>query len=242
MPNPNCYGALNIIAVRVATLAANGAPATGANRGYVTSSVTQAKVSPDLLKGVQETVQAGNNNLCQYYRDCDRLKSFDIDMTFCALEPELFNFLTGSTALTSPGTGIYAAGQSGKGVGAIYSDPTASCTNGVCLEFWELAWNQTEQATSTLFAAAGTLTYIHHVFPRVFLQVDDATFDNKFRDIKVTGFARTNSKITINGPFDDWPTAVTQANGFTSGLGGFFYDNAVPTAACGSITVPSAAS
>ncbi len=241
MPNPNCYGAIEVVAMRVSALAASGAPLTGANNGYVTSNVMQADAKPDLLKGIEEIAQGANNNICQYLRDCDRLKSFEITVQLCAMEPDLVNLMNGSTSIASTESGIYSAGQSGKTIGGKYSNPTDSCQNGVCVEFWELAWDQTEQAKSNIFSAASTLTYWHHVFPRVKFQIDDQKFDNKWRLPQLKGVATTNSKITANGPFDDWDIAVANAGGFT-GLGGYFLDDEFPASACGLITVPSAAS
>ncbi len=241
MPNPNCFGGIEVAACRISALAANGSPLTGANHGYVTAAINTVDIKPDLLKGIEEIQQSANTNICQYFRDCDRLKDFEITVNMCTMEPDFVNLTTGGVSIASTGAGIYSAAQSGKTVGGFYPNPTDSCPNGVCIEFWELAWDQTVQATSNLFAAAGSLTYWHHVFPKVKFQIDDQKLDNKFRTPQLKGVATTNPRVTANGPFDDWPISVANAGGFT-GLGGYFLDNSFPTAACGLISVPSAAS
>jgi hypothetical protein len=237
---PNCFGVLQCAASRFSSLTGTGAPNTGNNNGYVTTNLMSADVKADIEKGADETIINALNNVCQEFRDCDRLKSIDLTIEVCSLEPDLLNLLLGGVKFTSPGSGVYSAAQSGRAVGLQFPLPTDPCNNGVCVEFWQLAWDSSSQATSSLFTAT-SLTYVHWVFPKILFQISDFKISDKFTTFKLNGIARVNPKITANGPFDDWDLAVANAGGVT-GLGGFFYDDEFPAAACNLINVPSAAS
>ncbi len=255
----DCPGAIQVVAMRVASLSATGAPLTGANLGYVTANVMSAEVKPVILKGASETLTAEDGSVCENFHDCDQLKSFDLTVELCTVEPDLVNLMTGyapvvsaissgtgrvfdaariyDTPLTFDGSIANAAATSG----SQYPTNTAACANGVCVEFWELAWDSTTQAASNLWAAADTLTYWHHVFPRTYWHIDDQKISNKFRILKLSGWASDKHKVTADGPFDDWDAAVVQAEG-AMGLGGYFLDDEFPAAHCGPIPVPSLAS
>lgn len=207
---------------------------TGAGNGWATTNLMNVDVNPVLDKAADETLKNGLNNICQQYEDCDRLKSFTITMEFCTLEPDALHLAVGGSIITGTGPGA------GKTLGLQYPLPTDSCGNGISVEFWQLAWDGDAQATSSLFAGT-SLTYLHHVYPKVLFQIADIKGDTKFTTWKIVGQARINPKITANGPFDDWPAGVVNAGGVT-GLGGWFYDTALPAGACAPIAIPSAAS
>lgn len=233
MSSPNCFGAIQVAATRVAALNPNGSPLTGAGNGYVTSNLMTVTIAPVLDKGADETLKNASNNICQQYEDCDRLKSITITLELCSFEPDFAHLIAGG--LSFPGSGPGAA----KTLGWQFPQVTDACTNGVCLEFWQLAWDGDSQAIPTsVFANNNTLAYWHHVYPRVLFQLADMKGETKFTVFKFVGTARINPKVTANGPFDDWPTGVTNFGGIT-GLGGIFEDSTVPTGACSLISVPS---
>lgn len=237
MGAPNCYGAIQGNVFRVTALTSTGAPLTGANQGYVSGNGIKVDVKPTMEKGFEDTLKSANGNLCQTFVDCDRLKAVELSLDICSLEPDLLNLMVpGRTFTTTTGTGTGA----NKTMGYEFPRPDSGCSAGVCLEVWQLAWDSDSQAVSNLFAA-NTLTYVHWVFPRVAFQIADFTMEQKFTVFSVEGSCKTNAKITANGPYDDWPVGVANKGGVT-GLGGFFYDSTIPTAACSLITVTSAAS
>lgn len=230
MAQPSCFGAIQAVATRIASLTATGAPLNTATAGYCTTILTKAEIKPQVEKGEEDTIKNAAGNLCQAFEECDRLKSVDISLEVCSLEPDFMKLLTGGRTFVS----------AAKTQGWEFPLPTDSCNNGVCLEFWQLAWDGNQQAASNIFAGT-TLTYVHWVFPRVLFQVSDFTIENKFTIFKLDGKAKVNTKITANGPYDDWETAVANAGGVT-GLGGYFLDDIVPATQCGVIPVTSAAS
>lgn len=223
-----CNGAIQSCAQRYAGLTSTGAPLTGLH-GYQTSILADATITPQVEAGDEDIVKNACGSLCQTFEECDRLKTVDIEINVCSLEPDLVNLLIGGRSFVSGGTTW----------GVEFPLPTDACNNGVCMEMWQLAWNQDTQAVSS-----NSLLYVHWIFPKVLFQIADFKVENKFTIFKFKGKCKVNPKITANGPYDDWPasTGIVAAGGLT-GLGGFIYDTTtLPAATCGLVNVPSSAS
>lgn len=235
MPEPHCFGSLQVCRMRIAKLNASGSPLTGALNGYVTNALIEATVDLEIEEGDQFTLKNGCGEICQTFRDCDRLVGASIEMDLCHLDAELVAFMTGSSVIRDLG----GAG-SGNAIGMEFAGTDDACADGVSLEMWTKAWDNTVQATPP-FAGGNTNVYFHFVFPRTKFHVGQLTFENDFMRVPVAGFAEENPRITSNGPFDDWPADIAARGGITN-IGGFFLDSTIPTAACGAISVSSAAS
>lgn len=234
MPEEHCFGSLQVCRLRAARLDANGSPLTG-TYGYVSDALVEATVDLEIEEGDKLTQKNGCGNICQTFRDCDRITGASLELKLCHLDAELISFLTGSTVIRD----LSGTGQ-GDAIGMEFPASDDDCPNGVSLELWTKAWDNTQQATPP-FLGGGTIAYFHFVFPRTKFQMGQMKFENDFMEIPVSGFANENSRITANGPFDDWPADIAARGGFTN-VGGFFLDDTIPTASCGAISVPSAAS
>lgn len=234
MPEEHCFGSLQTLRVRVAALDAAGSPLTGLH-GYVTDALIDATIDAEIEEGDEFTVKNASGAICQTYKDCDRFKRATVEMNLCHLDAELLQLLVG-------GSVIRDLGGAGVGDAIGYEVPTLTspCANGVCLELWTRAWDSGAPATPP-FAGGSTLVYFHFVLPKVKFALGSLNFENDFMTIPVTGFGDENPRITANGPFDDWPADVASRGGITSPLG-FFMDSSIPDAACGQISVSSAAS
>ena len=108
-----------------------------------------------------------------------------------------------------------------------------SCEQGVILEFWQKAWNTSEQN-------ADPYAYIRWVFPRVRLNFNnDFTFENEFLPLSLSGDTLANSSAGL-GPDGDWLQAPT-----SSAHAMWFYDsstvfnNIVTNTQCGVQDIPA---
>jgi hypothetical protein len=228
----NCYGSLQVCAIRVARLETSGAPDNGAGNGYVSDALISLQVGVELTTGDDLEQKNGCGAICQSFKDCDRIKRLTFTMNLCQLDAELIELLTGATLLQDlPGTG--------EAIGWMFPAVDAACPDGVSLEVWTKAWDGSEQATPTYLSnAAG---YWHWVFPRTKWVMGQVTMENGIMVVPVTGFGEENSSITADGPFNDWPVEVANQGGITR-VGGVFLDDELPTASCGYISVTSTAS
>lgn len=228
MSEPHCYGSLQLCRLRAALLLPSGAPDDGANNGYVTTAAISAGISLTLKEGDDLELIDGCGNVCQSFKDCDRIKRATVELDLCILDSELISLLIGGGTLFQ---------QSGDAIGFGLPGIDADCPNGVALELWTKAWDGAVQATPP-FLGGTTNAYWKFVFPKVKFQLGDMTLENGFAHFPLTGIAEENPNITANGPFNDWPTGVANAGGVVTSMG-FFLEDDLPAAACGFIAVPS---
>lgn len=231
----HCFGSLQVCRIRTAKLTSSGSPDTGAQKGYVSDAIVDLGVSVEIESGDDLVLKNGCGALCQTFKTDDSIKGVNLDMTLCQLDSELIWQMAGGRLMRDlAGAGV------GNVIGYELPGSTAATNNGVCLEVWTKAWDSSQQATP-VFLGGTTAAYFHWVFPKVRFTLGDTTMENDIMKVKMSGFGEENSHVTANGPFDDWPADVAAPGGITKS-GGWFLDSAIPAAACGSITVTSAAS
>jgi len=231
MPNPSCFGSLQVCAMRVALLDETGAPLPGANNGYVSDAVVTIDVGVELSEGDDFELKNGCGNICQTFKDCDRIKRLNLSLELCQLDYELVQMLVGGTLFTDSGSGIL-----GTPLGWEFPASTDPCEDGVSFEFWTKAWDGAEQAAPG--APLSGIAYHHWVATRAKFQLADNTVENDILTFALEGFGEENDALPADGPFGDWPAWVSINGGFTT-TGGIFLDDSIPTAACGSIEVPA---
>jgi hypothetical protein len=232
MAEPHCYGSLQVCALRVAKLDAAGSPDDGASNGYISDALIMARITTEVEEGDEFTLKNGCGAICQTFKDCDRVKRVPVEMELCQLDSELLSLLTNGSNIIEISTG--------DSIGYELPEADTACSNGVSLELWTKAWDGSYQATAPTFGGT-TETWWHWVLPNVKFQIGDLTLENEILKVPVKGFGNENPRITADGPFDDWPSDIVARGGITSSAG-WFLDDTLPTAECGFVNVPSAAS
>lgn len=223
-----CFQSLRCVALRITKLTAGGAPQTGANNGYVVNDVIDLAMTMEYEAGTDVTKKNGNGDLCFVFQEPDKVKGLSLAANFCELDAYLLEFLTNVTLFTS---GSDAVGFKAPAVGTS-PDP-------VCVEAWSIMWDGSAQATPDYLSnAAG---YWHWVFPFNRWQQGDLSAEDDVMVVPASAKCSENANLTVNGPYDDWPTEVANGGGIET-LYGVFEDDAYPTATCDRITVSSAAS
>lgn len=212
--NAGCVTPIHICKARVTRLTSTGAVATPTNTNhYVTDKIVSMEVEPEIQEGESKVLIGGCDCICVSYKGRDKLLRFNITLTFCALEPELVELLTGASLLTN-GTA--------QGIGGQWADQN-SCSSAlqpmVALEAWSDSWFGDAQFT--------TYPYIRWVFKGTFWQWDTLTLENDFTTPTLKGFSRSNANF--GNAYVDYPTGVSNLGS----LGGWFYDSAQPAAYCG---------
>jgi len=232
MAEPHCYGSLQVCALRVAKIDAAGSPVSGARNGYISDAIIQAQIQVEVEQGDEFTLKNGCGAICQTFKDCDRVKRVTIDMDLCQLDSELLSLLTSGSNILDI--------SSSESIGYELPEARDACSDGVSLELWTKAWDGSYQATPPVYGGS-TESYWHWVMPSVKFQIGQLTLQNDVLVVPVKGFGNDNPRITSNGAFDDWPSDIVARGGITSSAG-WFLDDTLPTAVCGFVSVPSAAS
>lgn len=229
-----CFGTLQVCAYRVTQLNSNGTAWAGAGHGLANNALIDATISPVYSDGSDIEQKNGCGQICQTYKDCDKLKAFNVTLNLCVLDAQLQQFLMGGYLFRDT-----AGAGSGDVIGYEYPALTDACNAGVALELWSKAWDGSAQATPPF--ASGAVVYQHWVFPKTTWRQGDTTLEDGFSVFPFTGYGVANSRISANGPYDDWPADIAMRGGVRN-AGGWFFDTTLPTAACSTITVTSAAS
>lgn len=223
-----CNTSLDLCGIRVAKLTTGGAPNTGASNGYFSDAPVKLQVTVTTEAGADLSQKNGCGTLMATLQEPDQIKGITFALDLCQLDAELMEIMTTASVFTSGGNAI--GGQ----MAAVGTSPTP-----VCFEAWSKAWDGDSQIVAAL--TSPDATYIHWVFPFTRWVQGAFTLDHTLLVTPLTGKGSENTHITANGPFNDWPVAVTGAGGVTR-LGGWFFDATLPTTACTYVAVTSAAS
>lgn len=225
-----CYTSIDLCAIRVAKLTTGGSPDTGATNGYQTGAAIKLEITVEIETGEEFTQKDGCGEICATFKEPDKIKRLSLAMDLCQLDALLLEFMTGASSFSSGGNIV------GSQFAAVGTNPDP-----VCVEAWSKAWDNDQQAVVPF--TSPDATYIHWVFPYTTWVQGNLVVEHNLMVVPVTGNGRENANITANGPFDDWPTAISNAGGITR-IGGWFFDDALPADldACEAIAVTSAAS
>lgn len=183
-----CRPQIQVCASRFARLYGSGVPAQGLENLYVSSQLASFNFTPNVKTGQEMELINGCGVDCIAYKDCDRVKWYDIEMLFCSPDPELSELVAGGVVLQ---TGA-AVGYGAERLNA------AACPDGVSIELW-----------AKRVVQGGTLDptypYAWWAWPRIVdVIIQDATFEDGPFQWKLSGRA-TENENWFDGPVNDWP-------------------------------------
>lgn len=121
---------LQVCALRLTRLAADGSTPAGVTNMYVTDKLSKLDVNPNYETGDEITLKTGCGAIAAAYKDLDRLKRADVTLTVLTSDPELSELAAGFSLITSGGQSVGAAWP------AVGSAPPP----GVSIEAWTKAW------------------------------------------------------------------------------------------------------
>lgn len=212
----DCASSVQVCAMRVAALGADGVPAPGAKNLYVTNALILLTHTPVYKEGTVKEQENGCGDLCIYQKDCDRLERVDLEMQLCSPDPQLHQMLIGGT--------LIAAGSDDIGL-ALPAVGAAGCPNGVSIEAWSKAWIQDSQAVDR--------PWIRWVFPRTYWKLGPKSLHNDIMQNPLSGYGSENDNF-FNGPGNDYPSSALAVSHRCMS---WFRDSAIPATSCGARTL-----
>lgn len=231
MSLPTCFSSRQVCRVRVALLDAAGAPDSGASNGYITKGLVSIETDPQVEEGEEVVVKNGCGDICLRYVDKDIVKGVNATINLCELDAQFYWLLLGGTTFTETASADVFGGRMPEVADGGAPD--------FSLEWWTIAQDVASQATPD---STGNLpAYYHFVIPKISFAPGQTTYENGPATIPVIGKGQENPNLTVNGPFDDWPTEVANAGGIPSPFG-WWLDSTLPDASCAYVNVTSAAS
>lgn len=214
-----CSASLQACALRVTRLLPSGVPKPGTNNMVVTDSLTEMVVTPVYTAGADLEKLTASGKVKFIFKDDDRFKRIDFDLTICSVDPSVTELLAGGAVLESGAREGYAFPQVGSG-----NNCGVGGRDGVSIEIWTR--NLLEGGYSDPIEP-----YLHWVFPRCFGHLAPRTFNDDIQDVKFTGFGLENPNW-YDGPVGDWPLPSQSAR-----CGQFIEAETLPTTVCGYQTV-----
>jgi hypothetical protein len=212
-----CPAVIRLCAIRLTALDAVGNPVAGPNNVYVSSNSIMLSVKPTIEAGEDKTLVGGCDCIIATYRGKDKLKWFEFELDQGVLEPGLQELMLGSAVILD---------GSGNPIGNWWPSQLGCDVPGqpnVCLEAWQDLWEDDHQF-------ATPYQFLHYIWPSTSWEIGDFDLQNDFMQPKLTGYSRANPQWG-EGPFHDTPE-------FVQPIGGYWFDNEIPTAACGWQTQP----
>lgn len=213
-----CTSSIQVCALRIAKLSTAGVPVVGEESMVVTDALIKVDYKFTIKAGQKIDVENGCGGTCVTWQDDDTIDGVTLDINLCSLDDDLIVLATGATPVV---IGDVVRGFAVPAVGT-------KLANRVSVEAWSLAWDVDAQAVEGADAL-----YHHWVWPSVGFRLGDASLAQGAFIQPITGRGRGNPNIG-NGPANDLPAGV-----FTSPMGHYVDDNALPTPSCGLLAVAS---
>lgn len=217
MANLTCASTLKLCALRAIKLDTDGTPLVGSNSQIVTDAPILLGYTPNQPDRERFEQLNGCGDQCALFiGDPKAVDSVDLRLNLCTLDAELIEFLAGGALITE------SYDETG------YLSPTDATVNvnGVSIEAWSYAW-----AGRARHQKGGVDAYWRTFFPQTKWSVGEITKENGISVIPLTGIAEENSGWATGLAADPVPTAVGES------VYGYFLDDAIPTAQCGSQAV-----
>lgn len=229
-----CFTPWKIPRVRVTQLNSCGLPITGCST-VVSDGIISIEMTKEYEEREEFFVKNGDGTFCVRETNPPILKWINLVITFCNVDPELVNILTGNPTYLNDAAAPSAIGYS--------VDENAATTSNFALEGW------TRLASSPSLPCTGSVEYGYGLFPWVKEgTIGDMTFENGVANFVVN--ARTSSTSPWGlGPYfvdySDNPVGSTTPVRLLTPIGSrqhmrmFVTRLAPPTAACGCTTLSS---
>lgn len=189
-----CASSILACGMRVTLLDNVGNVANQADNFYVTNSLVQLVMTPQVETGPEPVLRGGCGCIIASAKFPDLLKRFNFEVQLGQLEPGLVALMTGGTVIESGPDPI----------GFDWPDTGVSCSATpppkVALEIWSYVWEGNQQNP--------TLPYWHWVWPLTQWQFGPATLNSAdFFTPTLTGFSNGNGAWG-HGPYNDDPGQV----------------------------------
>lgn len=209
----NCFHLLSLCRIRVARLEPNGVPDPGAGNLYVSDAQISLTLGLEISEGDDFEQKNGCGDICFAFKDRDKIKGLNLELSLCDADPQMAELLTGGTVFTS---GSEAVGYALPPVGDVGNE------FGVSVEAW------TKNISGSTLDA--DYPYVRWVMPKTFWTFSDKTFENGPIVQAFTGKGEENANWH-DGPANDWDFTSTSLFQYAG-------DTSLPTAQCGSQTLP----
>lgn len=220
MADQTCdHGSIRSCIMRVAVLAADGSTPSGASNLYVTDTLVELTLEPEVRAGDAFEVPNACGDLAIDFKDDDRIRWWNATLKICEPNAELSALLA---------SGFEALEDGGDTIGGKFP-PLGRVTpsNGVSIELWSIRLADDGQTKD------GTYGYYQWALPRTRgWRPTTRAFTNGAIENEFVGRVFTNDNWG-NGPANDWDVVTTDSPIL------YVVSNTIPDSACGVQATPA---
>lgn len=189
-----CAAPIQGTRMRIIRLDSCGAPVTGTSSLVVTDGFVQVEVTQQYEDGTDYQLRNAQGEFCVNETGPDQFRRVDLNIQFCAIDPDVVNLITGSTVVTTggptTGTGFWVT--------------EGSVTQRFSLEVW--------QAVSGEACGSGTTPRaVYWAFPHLHAgRFNDFTISDGVLEWSLSAKSKIASPLWGTGPgaAPDWISAV----------------------------------
>jgi hypothetical protein len=210
-----CPAVIHLCYVRFTRISSVGVVTPGPNNVYVIDTPITLTTTPDVLAGEVKDQKSGCDKLIMTYRGQDIVKRENLELDIGQLHPGLEEMLTGGSVILD---------AESDPIGVNFPEPCGTFQPSVVLEAWQDLWLCDHQPSSPY-------QYRRLVLPGTRWIRGAETEQNDFTLPKFTGYSFGNPNWGI-GIYGDYPIGPDGEEAIGP-QGGWFFDNTLPTAACG---------
>lgn len=209
---------VKICMARFTRLNADGTIVDDDDNSYVTDTLTEVAISPQIVEGTTIELPNGCGCLLVSLVEDPQPNGYTVTITAGRVNAELRELLLGDSLIqVSDGS----SGQVSIGNQNAVRQDCGVRRPGVAAEFWQQAINYDDQDPD--------FGFFHYVYPKVVFSEADFTMNNDATTKALDGRTRENANFG-EGPYGDLPEA-SDVNGM------WFFDSEMPDAAVGYQTV-----
>lgn len=183
----NCFTPIRGRRMRVTRVDSLGRPVPGPCSTVVTSGFVSAEMTAEIEQGETTTVRTAGGDVCVSERGCDSLNWYNLSISFCQVDPDLFSMINPSwTKLLD---------CNGETIGWEESH-TYSCDVGVAIEIWSDVTGYTPKDPNAQGA------WVYYLLPLVVGgTLGDLTVENGAVTFQITGRTKKGSQWG-RGPYN----------------------------------------
>lgn len=166
MAGNDCAGQVQVCAMRVSRLAADGTTPAGASNMIVTDGLVTLGWEPEILEGEEIQVPNACGKNVVDYKDDDRIRRLNLTLTLGYPDPELLELIAGALLITTTGnsTGwalpLLNSAIAGNGVGLeLFSKAIVNGVQATALPWWQSVFTRTKNWAFTEGGEFGNAAY-----------------------------------------------------------------------------------
>lgn len=195
MASPKSFPLLRGRTMRATKLNGCGVPVVGPESVATTDGYVSVALTAEVNDAEEIVVTNANGQTCVRDPGCAEFKGYNVEITFCNVDPCLFSMLTGQDTVNA---------ANGDAIGFRMNSKKKACDSAFALEVWSGVPGVACQGQT---AESGSFGYVVLPFVRAGV-IGDFTIENAAVTFTMTGAVTLDGNSWLEGPYDVYSDGV----------------------------------